>query len=96
MEAKVAVTIKIMILKLSQVVNRYFSSNLAKLGQFRVRATAQFHFDTPQPACWRAAEIPFKGLRGASFFDLFCFRSLFGFKSTFILLFGNLFNLRVL
>ncbi len=27
----------------------------------------RLRLNTPQPACWSAAEIPFTGLRGASF-----------------------------
>jgi len=38
----------------------------SSIERWRVRATAQFHFDTPQPACWSAAEISFTGLRGVS------------------------------
>ena len=39
----------------------------SSIEQWRVKATAQFRFDIPQPACCSVAEIQFTGLRGVLF-----------------------------
>lgn len=41
-------------------------NDLSKLKEIGRVGFGKFRFDTPQPACWSIAEIPFTGLRGAS------------------------------
>ena len=42
-----------------------------KLEERRRVGFGEFRFDTPQPACWNAAKIPFTELRGASLMRLY-------------------------